>query len=150
MDHDDILAPFSNYGATSVDVGAPGVTIRSSIPIIGIDPTINTLLSEDFDSGLANWTSWGNNNTWGISDLHSTSGPNSLADSPFGDYLNDTDSSITYNTPFNLVDKIVLMDIQLRRDLEPSIDWLFIGGDLGSGNGFLPVYLLHGAGRFSG
>jgi subtilisin family serine protease len=56
-DHDDILAPFSNYGATSVDVGAPGVNIRSSIPIIGIDPTINTLLSEDFDSGLANWTS---------------------------------------------------------------------------------------------
>jgi subtilisin family serine protease len=148
-DHSDTLAAFSNYGATSVDVGAPGVNILSPIPSVGLDPTINTLLSEDFDSGLAQWTSWGKNNAWGISDVHSTSAPNSLADSPSGNYLNGTDSFITYNTPFDLVDKIVLMDIQLRRDLEPSNDWLFIGGDLGGGNGFLPVYLLNGDGRFS-
>jgi subtilisin family serine protease len=149
-DHSDTLAAFSNYGATSVDVGAPGVNILGPLPSVGVDPTINTLLSEDFDSGLAQWTAWGNNNAWGISDAHSTSAPNSLADSPSGNYLNDTDSFITYNTPFNLVDKFVLMDIQLRRDLEPLNDWLFIGGDLGGGNGFLPVYLLHGGGRFSG
>ncbi|MFQ6078637.1 MAG: S8 family serine peptidase, partial [Thermodesulfobacteriota bacterium] len=149
-DHNDNLASFSNYGATSVDVAAPGVAILSSLPIIGLDPTVNTLLSKDFDSGLGNWTSSGNNDTWGISGDYYTSSPNSLADSPSGNYLENTDSYITYNTPLNLVDKFVWMNIQLRRDLEPSIDFLYIGGDLGGGNGFLPVYLLTGDGRFSG
>jgi subtilisin family serine protease len=31
-DHNDFLAGFSNYGATSVDLGAPGVDVYSSIP----------------------------------------------------------------------------------------------------------------------
>ncbi|HAZ45207.1 MAG TPA: hypothetical protein DCZ55_12255 [Cyanobacteria bacterium UBA11371] len=31
-DHNDALAGFSNYGATSVDLGAPGVNIYSTIP----------------------------------------------------------------------------------------------------------------------
>jgi len=148
-DHHDNLASFSNYGATSVDVGAPGVNIFSSILFRGIDPTVNILLNEDFDSGLGNWTSWGNDDMWGISGDFYTSSPNSLADSPSGNYLNNTDSYITYNTPFNLVDKFVSMDIQLRYDLEPLIDFLYIGGDLGGGDGFLPVYVLNGSGRFS-
>jgi subtilisin family serine protease len=147
-DHNDNLAVFSNYGTTSVDVAAPGVAILSSIPIIGIG-AVNIILSDDFESGLGNWTSWGNNNTWGITQATAKSPVSSLADSPSGNYLDDTDSYITYNTPFDLVDKLVWMDIQLRYDLEPLIDFLYIGGDLGGGNGFLPVYLLNGAGRFS-
>jgi len=149
-DQDDNLASFSNYGSISVDVGAPGVNIFSSIIFRGMDPTINTLFTEDFESCLANWTSWGNNDMWGISGKYYTSSSNSLADSPLGNYLDDTDSYITYNTSFNLVDKFVSMDIQLKYDLEPSVDFLFIGGDLGGGNGFLPVYLFHGEGWFSG
>ena len=31
-DHNDILASFSNYGATTVDLGAPGVSILSTLP----------------------------------------------------------------------------------------------------------------------
>ena len=31
-DHDDLLADFSNYGATTVDLGAPGVDILSTFP----------------------------------------------------------------------------------------------------------------------
>jgi hypothetical protein len=31
-DHDDVLASFSNFGATSVDLGAPGVRILSTTP----------------------------------------------------------------------------------------------------------------------
>ena len=150
VDHHDNLASFSNYGATSVDVGAPGVNIRSSIIFRGMDPTINTLFTEDFESGLGNWTSWGNNNTWGITTATAKSPVSSLADSPSGNYLDDTDSYITYNTSFNLVDKYVQMDIQLRCDLEPLTDFLYIGGDLGGGNGFLPIYLLTWGGWFSG
>ncbi|UCD71726.1 MAG: S8 family serine peptidase [Syntrophobacterales bacterium] len=148
-DNNDDKAPFSNYGATSVDVAAPGVSILSSIPIIGIDPNVNPLFSENFDSGLGNWTSWGTNNTWGISGDYYTSSPNSLADSPSGNYLDNTDSYITYNTAYNLVDKSVSMDIQLRCDLESFYDFLFIGGDLGGGYGFIPVYLLNWEGWFT-
>jgi subtilisin family serine protease len=151
-DHNDNLGDFSNYGATSVDVAAPGVFIRSSVPTIGYDPTVNTLFSENFDSGLGNWTSWGTNDLWGISSTFSTSSPNSLADSPVGNYLDSTESYITYNTPFNLLDKFAYLDIQLRCDLQflPNFDFLCIGGDLGGGNGFLPVYLLNWDGWFSG
>ena len=244
-DQDDDLASFSNYGATSVDVGAPGVNIWSSIPIIVLDPTVNTILSENFEpavvgsggggdggcfiataafgsplenhvqalrdfrdrhlltgsigkafaslyymlsppiadfiaknrvlraatrvglypvaglryiaihlgdtgSELANWTHWGTNDLWELTEPISVSPTHSLADSPSGNYLDNTDSFITYDMPFNLVDKYVQMDIQLRCDLAPSGDFLYIGGDLGGGNGFLPIYLLTGDGRFSG
>jgi subtilisin family serine protease len=148
-DHNDDLASFSNYGATSVDVGAPGVNIRSSILFRGMNPP-TTVLSEDFESGLGDWSHWGTNDSWDLTEPISSSPTHSLADSPSGNYLDDTDSYITYNTPLNLVDKFVSMDIQLRCDLEPLIDFLYIGGDLGGGNGFLPVYLLNGGGRFSG
>ncbi len=123
-DHNDTIASFSNYGVTSVDVGAPGVNILSSILLRGIDPTVTTLLSEDCASGLGNWTSRGNDDTWGTSGDYYTSASNSLADSPLGNYLNNTDSYTTYNPPLNRVDKFVSMDIQLRCDLEPPIDFL--------------------------
>jgi thermitase len=49
-------ASFSNYGATNVDIGAPGVNIVSSWP------TTRT----DFDDNLQGWTSSSNNSTnWG-------------------------------------------------------------------------------------
>jgi len=34
-DHNDFMAYFSNYGATTVDLGAPGVSIYSTVPAIG-------------------------------------------------------------------------------------------------------------------
>lgn len=34
-DHGDLKASFSNYGATTVDLGAPGVSIYSTVPTVG-------------------------------------------------------------------------------------------------------------------
>ena len=34
-DHSDLKAYFSSYGATSVDLGAPGVSIFSTVPVVG-------------------------------------------------------------------------------------------------------------------
>jgi hypothetical protein len=110
---------------------------------------VNTLLSENFESGLGNWTSWGDNNTWEITTATAKSPVSSLTDSSSGNYLDNTDSHITYNTPLNVVDKIASMDIQLQCELEDPADFLAIGGDLGGGI-FLPVYLLNGQGWFSG
>ncbi len=139
-DHNDSLAEFSNYGATSVDVAAPGVSILSSIPICDVAPPEEkvTVFSENFDSGLGSWTSWGTNNMWGISNTHSISLPYSSADTPSGNYLNGTESYITYNTPSNLVDKYAQMELQLRCELEDIVDYIEVGGNLG-GNGFLTL-----------
>jgi subtilisin family serine protease len=153
-DHNDALGDFSNYGATSVDVAAPGVQILSSVPVIEINSTVNTAFIEEFDSGLTEWVSWGTNNTWGVSNLYyNFTPPNSLADSPYDNYVDNTDSYIVYDTPFNLVDKYVWMEFDLRCDFGSIYDmfgdYLLVGGDLGD-NEFLPIYLLNLDGWYGG
>lgn len=85
-----------NYGATSVDIGAPGIGILSTIPI-SLNPTI---FYDDMESGSGNWTTGGTNNSWAITtdnefvdDFGAT--PNTTnfwSDSPGVDYLVNTDS----------------------------------------------------------
>jgi subtilisin family serine protease len=60
----DVLAPFSNYGSTTVDVGAPGVNIYSTVA------TESVVFSETFESTAtsslpAGFTPGGTNNNWG-------------------------------------------------------------------------------------
>ena len=88
-DQDDDLASFSNYGATSVDVAAPGTNIYSS------KPSRQTVWSDNFDDGNITdplWTTDGTNNTWNTTNSLSYSSSYSLTDSPGGDYQDVTDS----------------------------------------------------------
>jgi subtilisin family serine protease len=86
-DQDDALAYFSNYGAVSVDVAAPGTNIYSTVP------GRETVWEDNFDDGNINgWTTGGINNTWGAAAEQSYSGGFSLADSPAASYLNNTNS----------------------------------------------------------
>jgi len=92
-DQNDQLAPFSCYGATSVDVAAPGVNIYSTAP--GSSQLV-TIWSDDFEDGnLNSWATGGTNNTWAATTAGSSFGAYSLADSP-GDpncpYQSNTDS----------------------------------------------------------
>ncbi len=86
-DQDDDLASFSNYGATSVDVAAPGTNIYSC------EPDRQTVWSDNFDDNdISDWPTDGTNNTWATTSSLSSSGSYSLTDSPAGDYQDDTDS----------------------------------------------------------
>ena len=86
-DQDDNLWSSSNFGASSVDVGAPGKNIYSS------QPARQTVWSDYFDDGdISDWTTGGTNNTWGLSSSVSYSGSYSLTDSPSGNYQNNTNS----------------------------------------------------------
>ncbi|NIQ90389.1 MAG: S8 family serine peptidase, partial [Deltaproteobacteria bacterium] len=89
-DQNDSRASFSNYGATSVDVAAPGVNIYSS------RPDRQTVWSDDFESGLVGWTiNKVSGKDWGLTAALSFSPPNSLTDSqppPDNNYDNNTDS----------------------------------------------------------
>ncbi len=103
-DHNDNLASFSNYGKNSVDLGAPGVDIYSSIPVFTYGAPI-TIYSENFDSEsgdlpLLGWSRGGINSTWAVTGVNGT---NSLEDSPGGNYLPDTNSWAWYMAPFTSV-----------------------------------------------
>ena len=116
-DQNDTLASFSNYGATSVDVGAPGVNIYSTLP------ARETVFSEDFESGATGWTIGG---TWNITAESSNSPTHSATDSPGSYYSNNTDSNIT-SPSINLSGKNgcnLLYYVTL--DTEENYDFLYV------------------------
>jgi subtilisin family serine protease len=87
-DQNDGLTYFSNYGATSVHVAAPGQNIYSTVPADRL-----TIWSDNFDDGdISDWTRGGTNNTWGLTNSKAFSGAYSLTESPSGDYLPNTAS----------------------------------------------------------
>lgn len=76
------LASFSNYGAQSVDLAAPGTDVLSTKPDYGA-----ALFSDDFGAGLGLWTTkvFDGGIEWGTSP-EAASPPLSATDSPGGDY----------------------------------------------------------------
>lgn len=52
-DHNDYLAAFSNYGATSVDLAAPGAEIYSTMPYNGYGFKSGTSMAAPYVSGVA-------------------------------------------------------------------------------------------------
>jgi thermitase len=85
IDSDGGLSSFSNYGAQSVDVGAPGRSIFSLSPdwFRLTPPGI-----EDFESGIS--TRWyGPAGGWAGTTAFAASGSWSLTDSPNGNYADD-------------------------------------------------------------
>lgn len=86
-DQDDNLNISSNFGATSVDVAAPGISIYST------KPSRQTVWIDNFDDNdISDWTTGGTNNTWVTTNSLSYSSSYSLTDSPAGNYQNNTDS----------------------------------------------------------
>ena len=84
------LPAFSNYGATTVDIAAPGSNILSAKTDWGAP-----LLVEDFEDGIAGWeplADWPGV-AWGESTVHSA-GAKSASDSPVGSYAADRYSEI--------------------------------------------------------
>jgi subtilisin family serine protease len=93
IDQNSNRASFSNFGATSVQIAAPGVNINSTRPT----STVTVALFHDYDSnpGALGYTFTGTNTSWGFTNNVSLSPPTSLTDSPAGNYLNNTDSFAT-------------------------------------------------------
>ena len=83
LDSDGALSDFSNYGASSVDVGAPGRSIWSLAP--EWERLIPPGLDETDIVGR-----WFGNGTWSRTNTSALSGSWSLTDSEGGEYTNDT------------------------------------------------------------
>jgi subtilisin family serine protease len=138
-DQDDLLADFSNYGATSVDVGAPGTNIYSSI--LARNPV--PLFSDNMEAGDGNWVHDAmdpTKDTWVITNTgppasppdyygppYSHSGAWSFTDSPYDavnddwNYESDTDSWIGLFSGINPVGQFgTKLTFWVRLDLHPT------------------------------
>ena len=117
-DRNDNLATFSNYGAVSVDLAAPGVGILSAAP------ALVTAFSESFESDIsARWVSGGKNALWSRA-VDALGGY--LSDSPAIDYLSNTDAWVATGLPFSLSDQEqCVLTYSMRLDLGQG-DLLFV------------------------
>ena len=103
-DSRDQLAAFSNYGARSVDLAAPGVSILS--PYLKFGPA-QTLFSDDFESPLAGrWTTGGSPDSWTRSPFTGSHGGGySLSNTLVGGYAKGGDNWARLNTGLDLSGK---------------------------------------------
>jgi subtilisin family serine protease len=89
-------AGFSNYGATGVDLFAPGLNIVSTVsPWLAVPPSSGTLFFDDMEAGSANWTKTG---TWAITTEAYLSPTHSWSDSPYSDYPTQSRYVLTSRT----------------------------------------------------
>jgi len=118
-DQDDNLAPFSCYGAASVDVAAPGVNIFSTVP------ARQTVWTDNFDDGEMNdWTTGGTTNSWSTTASKHYSGSYSLATNPDGGYQNNMDSW-AMSPGIDLSSHAgVKLELMIQGDSQFDTDWL--------------------------
>ena len=119
----DALASFSNRGTSAVHLAAPGVDIRSTLPVFRAVP--------GFPDGFEGRSSafdnrWGRRTgspSWDRTKAKDRGGNHSLTDSPGGRYPNNARTSIRRLRPFNLggrvgcgLDYDLWLQSQRRRD----------------------------------
>ncbi len=99
-DQQDNLATFSNYGLTSIDVGAPGTNIYSTVAdTIILNETFEEVTPPSVPSG---WIIGGTNNNWGTYNFNDGFWNKVLyGDLAYPSYANNTNSTITSLT-YNL------------------------------------------------
>jgi len=130
--HNDGLASFSNYGNASVDVGAPGVNIYSSVPQLSFGAPVTIYGPEGFEGAtgslpLLGWSSGGANSSWAVTAGTGIGGSNSLEDSPGGNYLDDTSSWAGYMTPVSSVkDNLYTLTFKWKGEVEDIFDFIEI------------------------
>ncbi|MBS0152547.1 MAG: S8 family serine peptidase [Nitrospira sp.] len=130
-DQTDQLATFSNFGSTTVQVAAPGVRINSTIPT----SNVTTVLLHHFDSNPIElgYVFGGTRSTWGFTDSTSSSQPNSLTDSPTGNYQNNTDSFAMGPVFSTVGQRGCRLDSRVRYQTELDIDEVL--ADVSKNNG---------------
>ena len=86
-DQNDALASFSNYGAASVDLAAPGTNLLAA------RGQFQNPFTENFETDLAGrWVTGGSPDTWARTSSKSSTGTWSLTDSPAGNYPTNADN----------------------------------------------------------
>ncbi|MBV5308011.1 S8 family peptidase [Chromatium okenii] len=120
-DDTDSLAWYSNYGATSVDLGAPGSAILSTYWLTTYIPQAGDVFFDDVELGTNGWFA---DAPWAITATTATN--HAWTDSPAGDYSDDQ-FSVLVSPPINLAgQKIGSLSVgfNARHELEEDYDFL--------------------------
>ena len=139
-DHNDNLASFSSYGATTVDLAAPGVHILSTLPsdTVCVPNGETTYFSENFESGIANWSMLSTNPSAPFYDiveehfkLDTTDGAtssNSLSDSLNSNYSNNIVQSAITTMDLSSIpaNQTVCASLKIKGKTELNYDYLKI------------------------
>lgn len=125
-EYNDALASFSNYGATSVDLGAPGSQVYSTYANVWFWPNPGVFF-DDMESGSGKWTVDG---TWSITDEKPLYGSYSWSDSPGGNYAASTNNTLICN-PIDLSSASdprgpLRLGFYANYDLEEDYDFLSV------------------------
>ena len=124
IDQTGTRASFSNFGATSVQIAAPGVNINSTRPTSNV--TSPLLHNYDLNPNALGYEFSGTNNSWDFTPNVSLSTPNSLADSPAGTYLNNTNSFATSPIFSTVGQRGCRLVGAIRLDSEIDVDGVFL------------------------
>ncbi len=118
------LADFSSFGASTVDLGAPGEGILSTVLhkiIYDVDP-LTALFYEDFESGSNNFTL---EEPWAVTEENSYSGTHALSDSPGGNYANSIDlEAVSPAIDLSEQKTALALGLKARHDTEEDFDHL--------------------------
>jgi thermitase len=125
-DRSGAKSSFSSYGATTVDVAAPGRGIVSA------ETDYDTIFADGFDAGLGQWTAPIGTTAWGPSAVSSV-GSGSAADSPTGGYAPNANAQMVKATGLNLLaERGCRMHFDVRYDIEEGFDELLAGAVSGA------------------
>ncbi len=123
----DRLASFSNYGASEVDIAAPGVNILSTIPGGGYTPISTDLFFDGMENGNVYWDPERTSGNWAISDENAFDDNMAWSDSPGGNYVyGDTGVELNFSLvslPIDLsaeAGKNLMLGFWLYKDLLPD------------------------------
>ena len=118
----DALADFSNFGAESVDLAAPGTDILS------VWPAYTALATETFETDLAGrWVAGGTPDTWARTASAHAGGAFSATDSPGGEYTENADNWLAKVGPTSFAGRTGCQAAyNLRLDTEAGFDFLVI------------------------
>jgi subtilisin family serine protease len=129
------ISEFSNFGATSVDLGAPGGDGSgvANEDILSAKPAWTSLFSESFNTTpFSLWTATG---TWGPGGATSGVSGNSATDSPSTNYGNDVSSSFQKTTAVPTLGSGCRIDYFLRlANVELGFDFVGVGITTGAGD----------------
>ncbi len=124
-----MIASFSNRGATAVHLAAPGVNIRSTWPAYSNAAGFPT---EGYEGTAAAFNSrWGDRTggapNWNRTSARKKAGTYSLADSPAGNYPDNSMRTIRRLAPFSLAGRTgCMVENWIRLDSETGFDGLVL------------------------
>lgn len=150
-DDDDQLASYSNYGASSVHLAAPGTEIFSTMT--GYSPRPGDLFFDDMEGGAGNWihsAAAGSADLWGIiSTTRRGTATKAWSDSPGRHYPHNQRTWLTLNRDIDLSASRtapLFFAMEVRLDLEDRYDFLHLEFSSDGGASWSRVHSFTGGG----